>query len=47
MALSWRNHDGKRTAFAVTGQMELGRQPSAAAPESFIGRVLDPFFSSA
>ena len=47
MALSWGNDDGERPAAAVTGEMELGSQPSTAAPESFVGLVRDPLFSSA
>jgi hypothetical protein len=47
MPVSWRDHDGERSSFAVTGEMELGGQPSTAAPESLVGWVVDPFFSSA
>jgi hypothetical protein len=42
MTLSWGNDDGEGPPAAVTGEMELGRQPSTAAPEPLIGRVLDP-----
>jgi hypothetical protein len=47
MALSWGDHDRERPSRAVAGQMELGRQPAAAAPEPFVARMLDPLFTSA
>jgi hypothetical protein len=47
MALSWGDHDRKRSPLAVAREVKLGRQSAAAAPESFIGRVLDPLFTSA
>jgi hypothetical protein len=47
MTMSWGNDDGERPPAAVTGEMKLGRQPSTAASESFVGRVGDLFFSSA
>jgi hypothetical protein len=34
-------------ALAVAGQVELGRQPAAAAAEPLVGGVLDPLFTSA
>jgi hypothetical protein len=47
MALPWRDDDGERTPMAVTGEVEFGGQSAPAASESFIGRMGDPFFSSA
>jgi hypothetical protein len=42
MALSWGDHEGEWAATTVTGQVELGRQPAAAASESLVDRMLDP-----
>lgn len=42
MAVSWRDHHQKRAALAVTGEMDLARQPALAAPQPFIGWMLDP-----
>ncbi len=42
--LARRDHHRKRSALAVAGQMELGRQSTAAAPEPLVGGVLDPPF---
>jgi hypothetical protein len=47
MTLSCRNDHRERSPLPITGHMELGRQPSPAAPESLVARVLDPLFSSA
>jgi hypothetical protein len=47
MPLSWGDDNGEGSPAAVTGAMELGRQPSTAAPEPLVGWVRDPFFSSA
>jgi hypothetical protein len=47
MAVPWADHDGERSSAAVTGEMELGGQPSTTAPESLVGGVRDPFFSRA
>jgi hypothetical protein len=47
MSLSWRDHHRKRASLAVAGQVELGRQPAAAAAEPLVGGVLDPLFTSA
>jgi hypothetical protein len=47
MPVSWGDDDGEGPPVAVTGQMELGRQPAAAAAEPLIGSVLDPLFASA
>lgn len=41
--LSGRDDNRERSPFPVAGQMELGRQPSPAAPEPFITRMLTPF----
>jgi hypothetical protein len=47
MTVARCDDDRERPSFAVAGQMELGCQSTAAAPESLVGRVADPFFSSA
>jgi hypothetical protein len=47
VALSWGDHDRERSSASVTGEMELRRQPATAAPQSLVGGVRDPFFSSA
>lgn len=47
MSLAGRDDNRERSSLAVAGQMHLARQPAAAAPESLVGEVADPFFSSA
>lgn len=47
MPMAGRDDDRERSSFAVAGQMHFARQPAAAAPESLVGGVVDPFFSSA
>jgi hypothetical protein len=47
MALSGRNHNGKRSSAAVTSEMKFGGQPSTAASKGFVHHVRDPLFSSA
>jgi hypothetical protein len=44
LVLSWGDHEGERAPTTVTRQVELGRHPSAAASESLVDRMLDPFF---
>jgi hypothetical protein len=44
MALSWGDHHGEGPSTAVTSEVKLGRQPSAAAAEPFVAWMLDPFF---
>lgn len=47
MALSRRNHDRERASLAVTGEMELGGESTAAASQALVRRVLKPLFSAA
>lgn len=47
MTVTRGNHNGERPSLAVAGNVELGGQPSTAATEPFVARVLNPFFSSA
>jgi hypothetical protein len=42
MAMPRRDHDRERPTLPVAGQVELGRQPSGAASQPFVRRVLDP-----
>jgi len=47
MMLPWRNHDREGSPFSVTGQMELGGQPSSATSEALVHQVYYAFFRSA
>ncbi len=47
LPLPRRDHDRKPAPVLIAGQMELGGQPSSAAPKPFLGRMLDPLFTSA
>ena len=47
MPVAGRDDDRERPAFAVASHMDFARQPATAVPESLVGGVADPFFSSA
>lgn len=44
MPLSWGNDDRKRSPFAITGQVKLGRQPSATVSEPLVTWVAYALF---